>query len=80
MALLYAACSLKTGPMRHIPIIERGKLMGIISIGDLAGIECAQAAFERLRRLFHPFRIGHHVPAELRKLVASRFAQNETTT
>jgi len=40
MALLYAACSLKTGPMRHIPIIERGKLMGIISIGDLAGIEC----------------------------------------
>ncbi len=40
MALLYAACSLKTGPMRHIPIIERGKLMGIISIDYLAGIEC----------------------------------------
>jgi hypothetical protein len=31
--------------------------MRIVSIGDLAEIECGQAAFKRLRRLFHPFRI-----------------------
>ena len=34
------------GQFRHMPVVERGQLVGLVSIGDLVAIHAADAEFE----------------------------------
>ena len=35
-----------THRFRHVPVVERGRLIGLVSIGDLVKIHVADAEFE----------------------------------
>jgi predicted transcriptional regulator len=35
-----------TRQFRHMPVVERGRLVGLVSIGDLVKIHVAEAEFE----------------------------------